>query len=301
MNVHQLANDFRENYMLRRLKPTTIQGYERNINAYILPFLSEKPLEAVGYSLIDDFVRKMGSQGLSNTSIVYVLATLSKMYSYAVKRQYTSHNPLLTYDYPRKNAFQYSTLTQEQVEKLLVACESEDEFPALLLACHYGLRRGEVCGVNTKDIVGNVLTIRRTTTRIKGQSVTTTPKNGKVRCIKLSDEDTKALASYNRQRKRNAKGVLMRDKDGQTVTPNAINKRLRKRLRELGLPRVRFHDLRHSYATIMMQNSVNPKIVSTVLGHSSVDITLDLYSHCCIDMQDACLQVFKKSTENKKP
>lgn len=294
MNVQELVNDFRTNYMARRLKPTTIQGYERNINAYILPFLSEKPLESVNYSLIDDFVQKMGFQGLSNTSIVYVLATLSKMYAYAVKRQYTNYNPLLSYDYPRKNAFQYTTLTQEQIENLLEAAKDTDEFPALLLACHYGLRRGEACGVNTKDIVGNVLHIRRTSTRIKGQTVTTTPKNDKVRCVKLLEDDTLALANYDRKRKKNKSGALMRDVDGATVTPNAINKRLRKHLRELGLPRVRFHDLRHSYATIMMQNGINPKIVSTVLGHSSVDITLDLYSHCCVDMQDACLQVFQK-------
>ena len=295
MNVQELVNDFRTNYMLRRLKPTTIQGYERNINAYIVPFLSEKPLEAVNYSTIDDFVQKMASKGLSNTSIIYVLATLSKMYSYAVKRRYTTYNPLLTYDYPRRNTYQYTTLTQEQIEKLLIATQECDEFPALLLACHYGLRRGEACGVNTKDIVGNVLTIRRTSTQIHGQLVTTTPKNDKVRCIKLLDEDTKALAKYNKNRKRNGNGVLMRDKEGETVTPNAINKRLRKHLSELGLPRVRFHDLRHSYATIMMRNGINPKIVSTVLGHSSVDITLDLYSHCYIEMQDTCLQVLKKT------
>ncbi|MBQ7907569.1 MAG: site-specific integrase [Clostridia bacterium] len=283
--------------MQRRLKPTTIQGYERNINGYILPFLSEKPLEAVGYSQIDDFVSKMGAQGLSNTSVVYVLATLSKMYSYAVKRGYTAYNPLLSYDYPRKNSFQYTTLTQEQLEKLLAAAQDADEYPAILLACHYGLRRGEACGVNVKDIVDGVLHIRRTSTRIKGLTVTTTPKNDKVRCIKLLSEDAKALEIYNKKRKRNAEGVLMRDKEGIIVTPNAINKRLRKHLRELGLPQVRFHDLRHSYATVMMQNGVNPKIVSTVLGHSSVDITLDLYSHCCIDMQDACLQVFRKPSK----
>lgn len=294
MNVQELVNDFRANYMARRLKPTTIQGYDRNINAYILPFLSEKPLEAVNYATIDDFVQKMGLKGLSNTSIIYVLATLSKMYSYAVKRQYTNYNPLLSYDYPRKNAFQYTVLTQEQIENLLEAAKDTDEFPALLLACHYGLRRGEVCGVNTKDIVDNVLHIRRTSTQIKGQRITTTPKNDKVRCVKLLDEDRKALADYDRKRKKNKSGTLMRNEDGVTVTPNAINKRLRKHLSELGLPRVRFHDLRHSYATIMMKNGINPKIVSTVLGHSSVDITLDLYSHCCVDMQDACLQVFQK-------
>ena len=282
MNVQELVNDFRANYMARRLKPTTIQGYDRNINAYILPFLSEKPLEAVNYATIDDFVQKMGLKGLSNTSIIYALATLSKMYSYAVKRQYTNYNPLLSYDYPRKNAFQYTVLTQEQIENLLEAAKDTDEFPALLLACHYGLRRGEACGVNTKDIVDNVLHIRRTSTRIKGETVTTTPKNDKVRCVKLLEEDRKVLEDYDRKRKKNKTGALMRDVDGATVTPNAINKRLLKHLRELGLPRVRFHDLRHSYATIMMQNGINPKIVSTVLVHSSVDITLDLYSHCCI-------------------
>ena len=295
MNVYSLVNDFRSNYMNRRLKPTTIRGYEVNLNSYILPYFKFYELDEVTYSAIDDFVAKIGSIGLSNTSIIYVLATFSKIYSYAVKRGYIAYNPLKSYDYPRKSNFQYNTLTQGQMEVLLFAAKDKDEFPALLLACHYGLRRGEACAVSVSDISGNVLYIRRTVTLVGGELVFTTPKSDKIRCIKLLDEDVKQLLAYDKKRKKHSSGALMRDHEGQIVTPNAINKRLKKLLLELSLPDVRFHDLRHSYATIMMQNGINPKIVSTVLGHSSVDITLDLYSHCYVDMQDACLQVFRKS------
>ena len=294
MTVQKLATDFRDNYMLRRLKPTTIQGYDRNINAFILPNLADKPLEAVTYSMLDNFVQKLTSLNLSNTTIIYALATLSKMYSYAVKRNYTQYNPLLTYDFPKRKPYHYQTLTQPQIEQLLEALKDTDEFPAILLACHYGLRRGECAALTTQDIIGNTLRICKTTSQIRGLTVTTTPKNDKTRYIKLSLDDANSLKEYNSLRQANKDSLLIRGLNGETVTPNAINKRLRKHLRELELPRIRFHDLRHSYATIMMQNGVNPKIVSTVLGHSSVDITLDLYSHCYIDMQDACLQVFNK-------
>lgn len=294
MTIFDLSEDFKVNYMYRRLKPTTIRGYERNINAYILPFFKDEDLSAVTYSALDDFVAKITSQGLSNTSIIYVLSTLSKMYSFGVLRGYTSFNPLLTYDFPRKNNFQYSTLTRDQIDLLLNASAVEDDFPAILFACHYGLRRGECCAVKTSDIVGNILQVQRTVSRIQGASVLTTPKSDKIRFIKLLDEDLKLLSEYSKARITNADDFLIRNKSGLTVSPNAINKRLKKRLQNLHLPIVRFHDLRHSYATIMMQQGVNPKIVSTVLGHSSVDITLDLYSHCYVDMQDACLDVFRR-------
>lgn len=297
MNIKELAIDFETNYMLRRLKPTTIEGYLRNINMHILPSLATLQINELEFSILDKLVKELRRKGLSNTSIVYVLATLSKMYSYAVKRKYARYNPLLSYDYPRKNAYQYVTLTAEQVEQLLEACKESDVMPAMLLACHYGLRRGEVCAVFEKDIVGNVLHVRRTLTRINGENIITTPKNNKERLIKLLNADVELLSEYSKKRKRNVDGILLRNVDGEAVPPGMLNKKLRKYLRELKLPMVRFHDLRHTYATLMMQYGVNPKIVSTVLGHASVDITLDLYSHCSVDMQDVCLEIFK----SKKP
>lgn len=294
MTISELTRDFQENYMYRRLKPTTIRGYNRNIEAYILPNLSEKHLDEITYQELDALVEKIGSLGLSNTSIIYVLATLSKMYSYAVKRSYTKVNPLLTYDYPRRKKYQYFTLSICQIESLLKYARSFDEFPAILLACHYGLRRGECCGLHPSDLAENILQIRRTASEISGRTVTTTTKNDKIRFVKLADEDAAALRSYDLEREPSPHKFLIRRADGSKLSANVINKRLRKHLEFLKLPVIRFHDLRHSYATIMMQNGVNPKIVSTVLGHSSVDITLDLYSHCSVEMQEVCLQVFRK-------
>ena len=70
----------------------------------------------------------------------------------------------------------------------------------------------------------------------------------------------------------------------------------------LGLPKgLRFHDLRHSYATLMLQKGINPKIVSQILGHSSVSVTLDIYSHPPVDVQIVCLDVFESVEKKKAP
>lgn len=300
MIINDLSDEFRINYMQLYLKPNTIRGYERNLSAYIQPYFGSEALESINYSSLTDFVSHLSSSGLSNTSIVYSLATFSAMFSYAILRGYTSSNPLLTFKYPRKNKFQYNTLTQVQLESLLEHTKDKDEFPALLFACHYGLRRGEACGIKFNDIVNDILYVRRTVTQVQGKLSITTPKNDKIRCVKLLENDRKLLLNYNKIRKKNPSGFLMRDSEGQIVSPNAINKRLKKHLAMLDLPDIRFHDLRHSYATVMMQNGVNPKIVSMVLGHSSVDITLDLYSHCYVNFQDACLKVFEAPEKGAK-
>ncbi|MBO5287265.1 MAG: site-specific integrase [Clostridia bacterium] len=295
MNILELSQDFIKNYMELRLKPTTIQGYLRNIQAHILPLLSCIELNELDCDILDRLVTQLSSSGLSNTSIVYVLSTLSKMYSYAVKRKYTSYNPLFSYDYPKKDSYYYQTLDEDQINKLVEACRGSDIFPAVLFAAHYGLRRGEACAVLECDLTGNVLNVRRTVSCIGGREVITTPKNNKIRLVKLLPSDVEALKEYSQSRKPNSEGRLMRGLNGDTLIPNLVYKRYKRFLRELGLPKVRFHDLRHSYATMMMRNGVNPKIVSSVLGHSSVKVTLDTYSHCTVDMQDACLEVFRKA------
>ena len=294
MTIADLYTDFMTHYVDLRLKETTAAGYRTNFERHILPSIADLKLELLDLSVLDALVDDLKAKDLSRRSIVYVLATLSKSYSYATKRGYVSHNPLKDYDFPRVPKLEYRLLDHEQLDRLLAIADGTDELPALLLAAHYGLRRGECLGVKVEDLRGDLLHLRRTVTYIKGERVVSSPKSGSWRTIKLMKDDVALFRSYDRARVKNADGYLVRDDDGKELTTGMLDKRFVRLLDAADLPRCRFHDLRHSYATIMLAHGVNPKIVSTVLGHSSVDITLDLYSHCTPDLQQACLNVFER-------
>lgn len=294
MKIYELYTIFKENYMDKRLKATTVRGYVHNYERYIYPVIGELQLSDVSYEKIDELVRFCAGAGINNTSVVYVLATLSKMMSFAVKRGFVSYNILRSYDYPKLNKYHYRTIDKAQMALLLQVSFCSDCFPAFLLACHYGLRRGECCAVKRSDFFYNVLTVRSTRCIIDKKVVESSPKNDRERRILLSDADLGELLRWDNNRDINLEGLLLRRRNGASITPNVLDKELKKYLQLLDLPALRFHDLRHSYATLMMSEGVNPKIVSDVLGHSSVDITLDLYSHANVSMQKAYLNVFEK-------
>lgn len=291
MTLFELATDFDENYIARRLKLTTADGYRRNMRKHILPYLGPIDVEMIGYSNIDSLVKILEQQGLSNTTVIYVLATLRKMYSYAFKRGYCAINPLILYDFPRRDRYNYRVLAEDQVKQLLEGTSCRTDYIAYMLAVRYGLRRGEILGLKDEDVNAGRVYVMRTRAVVSGKEVVSTPKNGRFRVIKLTEGDFKIIRAYQYARRMNVDGYLLRSERGAAVSPAILDKHFRTQLRRLGLPAIRFHDLRHTYATIMLSHGVNPKIVSSVLGHSDIGITLDLYSHYSVDMQDACLAV----------
>ena len=230
------------------------------------------------YELTDTLREK----GLSNKSIVYVHATLRKMLAYARRMGYTSVTDVYErYDLPRVNGIQYPILTDR--EYLDMICNADGRTPlslAIRLAICYGLRRGEILGIKpTFDLDENVLHIQRTRTVENGQEVVTSGKTRSAnRYILLLDEDAAALRS------RTTEYAI-------PLTPTQLNKGFTKFLRIHGFPAMRFHDLRHNYATYMLRHGIDVKTISTVLGHSSVKITLDIYTHPNVEFQKNCLEV----------
>lgn len=294
MKIYELYNIFKINYMDKRLKPTTVRGYVHNYEKYIYPVVGELQLSQVTYDKVDELVGFCQGFGINNTSVVYVLATLSKMLSFAVKRGFIGYNVLRSYDYPKLHKYHYRTIDKAQMSQLLQVSFGSDCFPAFLLACHYGLRRGECAAVKLSDFNNSILSVNSSRCIIDRKVVETSPKNDRVRSILISHHDLFLLVEWNKNRDPNCEGLLLRRRTGAPISPNVLDKELKKYLQMLQFPSLRFHDLRHSYATLMFFEGVNPKIVSEVLGHSSVDITLDLYSHANVSIQKACLTVFDK-------
>ena len=288
MTVMELCETFMSRYARDRLRPTTIRGYQTNIDLHVLPILGDLEIGDLTPEHLDTLTDALRDKGLSNRSAVYVHATLRKALNYAVKRRYLSANPYDWFDLPRVEDYGYTTLNPDQIHKLLADCKGTDPLKlAVRLSLSYGLRRGEVLGLIPEtdlDLCDCSIHIRRSRTIEEGREVLTPCKtkhsNRRILILKSDALDLSTILH----------GYAV------PLTPTQLDKRFRELLRREELPPIRFHDLRHSYATLMLRQGVNPKIVSTVLGHSCIAITLNIYSHPDIRMQSICLEALEDET-----
>ncbi len=284
MTLTDLAKEFSVTYMETRLRPSTIRGYQTNLNKHILPYLGKKELSEVTVDDLDKLTATL-KKILSSKSVVYVHATMRKMLVYAIKRGYIKTTPYAMFDMPRVEKYHYRVLERAEIARMLRECVGTPlEVPITLALC-YGLRRGECLGVipsQDLDRHARVLHIQRTRSSEHGKEVVTPCKTEKSnRLVLLSDFHSAWLQTR-------ANGTEYACK----LLPHHLDKLFRQFLQEHDFPAIRFHDLRHTYATFMLASGVNAKIVSTVLGHSTVSITLDIYSHPDVKMQEVCLRAF---------
>ena len=276
--------------MTKRLRETTISGYDVNLRKHILPIVGAVSLDDLHISYLDQITDELQDKGLSNKSIVYCHAVTRKMLNYAVKRGYTDVNPYAMFDLPRIQQFRYTVISPEQIDRLANVARDccPDLYPAIVLAGYYGMRRGEVLGVIPScDYRGGVLSVERTRTQIGAKVVITPCKTDhSQRQLLIAAEHREIFACC-------PAGAYLVE-----FSPWVLNNGFRRLLVLCDMPPMRFHDLRHSYATWMLSENVNPKIVSSVLGHANVGITLDIYSHSNVAMQNACLDAMRRN--NKK-
>lgn len=283
MLIVELAEEFMKRYVERRLRPSTVRGYQVNLYNHFLPIvLREDPAE-LDVDLLDLVTDELHDKGLSNRSIVYVHATVRKMCNYALKRGYIDRNPYDLFDLPRVNKYHHRVLLEDEMRRMIDTVRGTDlEVPVTMALC-YGLRRGECLGIMPAfdlDVKQCTLHIQRTlSVEHKQQVITPCKTEESNRYILLRPEHVQLLQSR-------CQGMF-----SCSLTPMQLEHRFKQLLYKHDFPQIRFHDLRHSYATLMLRKGVNPKIVSSVLGHSGVDVTLDIYSHPDVSMQRRCLEM----------
>ncbi len=214
-----------------------------------------------------------------------------------MKWRLISYNVCGAVNPPKCIGKEMSVLTLEQVEQLLDSAKG-DRFEALYaLAVTTGMRRGELLGLKWEDVDLNVGTVRvkRSLILIRGGLVFVPPKSAKSRrSITLTSgvveslEKHKAYQDEERLGKRWRKNSLVFPTTvGTPIYPHHFVRRyFKKLLKKANLPDIRFHDLRHTCATLLLTKSVHPKIVQEILGHSTISITLDTYSHVLPNMQE---------------
>jgi len=307
----QFLHDWLENTQKNSIRARTYERYEEIIRLHIVPVLGRHQLHNVTAQHLQAFYAKKSKEGLSSTTIASFHNVLHKALECAVKWSLVPRNVCELASPPRRERFEVQPLTAEQAQKLLEAAHGHYMEALFCLALATGMRRGELMALKWQDIdfSTNTLQIRRTLSRIpskmsdeKGKGFEEAePKTKKSRrSVVIASFAVEALKQH-RIRQLEAKlkaGPAWQDHDyvfctsvGTHLHPSRdILDQLKALLKKAGLPDIRFHDLRHSSATLLLSAGIHPKVVQEILGHSQISMTMDIYSHVLPNMQQEAMQ-----------
>jgi integrase len=283
------------------VRSTTYERYEQNSRMHIIPTLGRVKLKELTPAHVRGLYKEK-LQDLSPRSVRYVHVTLHKALKQAVHDGLIPRNVTEAVKPPQLQREEMRPLTPEQAKTLLETARAEDDrLEALyVMAVTTGLRQGELLGLKWDDVdlEAGTLQVRRTLTTAKGGPVLSAPKTkGSRRSVKLSQTALQALRSHLERQLREIdragslwreNGLIFASEVGEPLDRRYITThRFKPLVKRAGLPEIRFHDLRHTCATLLLSKNVNPKVVSEMLGHATIAITLDTYSHVLPDMQDS--------------
>jgi integrase len=253
--------------------------------------------------LYSDLLEVGGERGpLSPRTVRYIRSILLGVFGHAVRKGHLATNPCARADAPSPKACrsrERSTWTAEQLHRFLVSLEGDPFRAPLFLLATTGMRRGEALGLKWADVRLDdaQLDVRRTLGTVDNALVVDDPKTERGRrTVSLDPPTVDALRHHRAEQLRlrlaigpgyDDHGWVFAQYDGSPLHPTRFQRVFHRRVVAAGLPRIRLHDLRHTWATLALRAGVNPKIVQERIGHASVAITLDLYTHLDREQHDA--------------
>ncbi len=285
------------------LRHSTWSGYEGMIRVHIVPQIGHVPLQDLTADHLDAFYTRLlktekhhrpGAATLSPKTVRHVHTVIQKALRDAVRKRLVIRNVAVDADPPtlrRAGGPEMKTWAAAQLRAFLDGMESHPLGPAFVLAATTGMRRGEVLGLRWADVDfrHGQLAVRQTVLTVRYELVFSPPKTTRSRRTLALDSRTfaalKAHATTQAELKQTMgesyvdRDLVFTQPDGSPVHPDFLSQTFDRSVKRLGLPRIRFHDLRHTHATLGLAAGVPAKVMSERLGHASVAFTLDVYTH----------------------
>ncbi|QIG42060.1 site-specific integrase [Nocardioides anomalus] len=276
------------------LRASTFKSYESHVRNYLVPYVGHHPLGELRPAHLDKMYRELASredQRLSVSTLRRVHATLLSALSTAVKRGQLERNPASAVELPQQRRREPVTWTAKDLQAFLQAVQSDPLHPLFLLLAVTGLRRGEVIALRWRDVDLNLgrLSVRQAAVLVGGRVVVGEPKSRSGhRTIAVDDETCRRLTWHKRAQELAVSRVLappqrpelvFSDEHGEALDPAHVSRRFVRLVHACGLPRIRLHDLRHTSASLGLASGESLVEVSRRLGHSSLSVTADIYSH----------------------
>lgn len=303
-----------------RVQPSTWNEYEGTTRRYLKPRLGDRPLCEVTHHeitrLYHDLLTAGGLRGkpLSLITVQRIAAVFHKAFEDAVRTDLLPSNPCAKATIPRidlrEGPQDLRVWTAGQLRDFLEAERHRPLWPLWVVAAGTGMRRGELLGLRWQDVdlPRRALHIRRALSVATGTARLKVPKTNQARTINIGPAVTHALELRREAQEREtanpptiteppdsrAWNLVFTEPDGGHIRPQKVTDTWREAVRDSEQPNIRFHDVRHTHATLLLQAGVSPKVVSARLGHSNIQTTLDIYAEVLPAMDEEAAEEFER-------
>ena len=287
-----------ENYSKPAIRPLTQQNYENRLYDHIIPDIGKIPLNRLTQNDLQQFYARLkrngrkrlverNGTGLSDRMARACHTTCRTALEKAVVEGLIKVNPAIGCKIPPKKAKEMQVLCKDELTKFLAEAKEADLYELFLLELGTGMRRGEIMGLQWEDLnfkTGELHIVRQACS-VKGQlEISVLKTKSSIRTIVLPPSLVEVLRKY--KERVDSKWMFPSPVRPELPhTPNSVGERLTTLLKRAGCKRVRFHDLRHTFATMALENGMDIKTLSAMIGHVSAETTLNIYSHITDTMQ----------------
>ena len=292
-----------ENVAKIKVRPSSHQTYKGYIDNHIKPNIGNIPLEKLTTMDLQKFYRKLLTKGrverieskeqpkgLSAKTVRNINQVISSAMDLAVAQKVIPANPTNACELPKVEHQEMQIIPAEQLQAFLDEARATGVYEMYYIELATGLRRGELLGLKWQDIdwKNGIIKVRRQVARVDGQIVEAPLKTkNSYRAVTISQQ---AIEVLKEQKRKTNDTYVFPSPNGGPISPDSVNNMLKRVLERAGIPKVRFHDLRHTFATIALQNGIDIKTVSGMLGHFSAGFTLDTYAHVTTSAQKEAAQ-----------
>jgi integrase len=300
-------------YAKPNLSPRGFERYAGIIRKHLIPDMGSITLTQLRPEHLQKHYTARLNSGLSARTVRYHHAVIHKALQTAVKWGLVSRNVADGVDMPRIRRTEMQTWDEDDVNRFLEAAKDNPYYALFYTALYTGMRRSELLGLKWSDVdfILSQVYINRSLHHLKdGSYVFTQPKSAKSRrSIALPPSAILVLKKHRETQKleRTLLGVPLTDDelvfsqfDGRPLRPNTVTRAWAMLAARAGVKVIRLHDARHTHASLMLKQGIHPKIVQERLGHASIQMTLDTYSHVAPGLQQAAAEGFDRLLNHKK-
>ena len=299
-----------QEYVRPNLSPRGFERYESIARVHLIPDLGAIPLTQLRPEHLQRHYASKLSNGLSPRSVRYQHVVLHKALQTAMKWGLVVRNAADSVDVPHARQAEMQTWDEYEVARFLEAAMGSPYYALFHTALFTGMRRSELLALQWRDIDFHQVHVSRSLHQLRDRSyVFAQPKSVKSRrTIALSPSSVLTLREHKDRQEgiRAMLGVPLKGDDlvfstpeGGPLRPNTVSRAWTALASRAGVRVIRLHDARHTHASLMLKQGVHPKIVQERLGHASVQITLDTYSHVAPGLQEAAAESFDKLVSPK--
>lgn len=306
----QVAEDWLK-YKEPNIRLSTYQQYSGHVKNHLAPYFGNTPIPRINFDSIEKFMSHCTNNGVIPPTLRKFLVTLGQIFKYSVRKRYCDYNPVRDIEKPKVTAKKHiEVLKPEEIRALLKHTEDQEVRTLFALAVMSGMREGELLGLKWTDIDWFNCQVNVKRTFNHGHFFEPKTRTSR-RAIDLGPSIMKSLKEWQIACPSTELNLVFPNQAGKPMDArNMVNRYFVPALRRAKLRGIRFHDLRHTFASLLIDQGEHPKYIQAQMGHASINVTMDTYGHLMNPVnQEASKKldeaVFKKSgdflvTQNKK-